>query len=115
MVIIIITFMAGKSVELMLKLQIPMLILASLSILALIVGVFMGELHLPEWTPTCRTASGGFWVIFAVFFPGVTGFLAGIVLSGGLKEPARAIPRCTISSVLTGVSFIYVFLFNHHS
>ncbi|MCO6490907.1 MAG: amino acid permease, partial [Phaeodactylibacter sp.] len=108
-IIVIITFLAGRSAEIMLKLQIPMLILVSLSILALLAGVLTGELRAPEWTPSYRTEPGGFWVIFAVFFPGVTGFLAGIALSGDLKDPGVSIPRGTIASVITG-ALIYLLI-----
>jgi amino acid transporter len=108
-IILIITFLAGRSAELVLKFQIPMLILVSLSVLALIIGVFSHGLQVPEWTPSFRTEPGGFWVIFAVFFPGVTGFLAGIALSGDLKTPGKSIPQGTISSVLTG-TLVYIII-----
>lgn len=108
-IILLITFLAGKSAELVLKFQIPMLILVSLSLLALMIGVFSHGLQAPEWTPSFRTEPGGFWVIFAVFFPGVTGFLAGIALSGDLKTPGKSIPRGTISSVLTG-TLVYMII-----
>lgn len=48
-----------------------------------------------------------FWVVFAVFFPAVTGIEAGIALSGDLKNPARALPAGTIAAVLTGYA-VYV-------
>ncbi|MDX1617513.1 MAG: hypothetical protein R3224_01925 [Balneolaceae bacterium] len=109
-IIIIITFVSGKSAELVLKFQVPMLILVILSIVALMIGVFTNELRMPEMTPTYRTVpDGGFWVIFAVFFPGVTGFLAGIAMSGDLKTPGKSIKNGTINSVITG-TLVYLLI-----
>ena len=108
-IIIIITVVSSKSAGLALKLQIPIMAAVGLSIIALVGGVFTGGLRSPEWVPTYRTAPAGFWYVFAVFFPAVTGFTAGIGMSGDLKDPRRSIPRGTLLAVVTG-TLIYLFI-----
>ena len=49
----------------------------------------------------------GFWQLFALFFPAVTGILVGIGLSGELQDPKKQIPRGMISAIVS-TSIIYI-------
>ena len=41
--------------------------------------------------------------VFAIFFPAVTGFTAGIAMSGDLKNPKKDLPLGTIASISVGL------------
>ncbi|WP_347925939.1 hypothetical protein [Pontimicrobium sp. SW4] len=107
--IVIVTALSGKSAKLVLKSQIPIMIIVGASILALIIGVLSNDIHMPITEATYQTAPEGFWYVFAVFFPAVTGFTAGIGLSGDLKNPQKSIPKGTLGAVVSG-AIIYLII-----
>jgi len=59
----------------------------------------------PSWLTADVTSS--FTILLAIFFPSVTGIMAGSNRSGDLKDAQRSIPKGTIGAVLTTAT-IYI-------
>ena len=98
--------LASRGSEIALKAQLPLLFLVALSLLALIAGSAFNPL--PNPPPIAQsTGEVEYWVAFAVFFPAVTGVMAGLGLSGDLRDPRASIPRGSIAAVLLGFA-VYI-------
>ncbi len=50
-----------------------------------------------------------FIILFGIFFPAVTGFEAGVSMSGDLQNPKKSIPSGTISAIVIGL-VVYIAL-----
>jgi amino acid transporter len=66
------------------------------------VAVWDGDQLGQNWAPSAEGL--GFWLVFAIFFPAVTGFTQGVSMSGDLKDPARSLPMGTLLAV--GISTV---------
>ncbi|MFH1136559.1 MAG: amino acid permease [Pseudomonadota bacterium] len=87
------------------KTQYVIMSILGLSILVFMAGAaldFQWSTFHENWTPEYEANQRSFWDMFAIYFPAVTGIMAGVNMSGDLKNPARAIPRGTILAVLVG-------------
>jgi amino acid transporter len=98
-----------------LKIQYGILAILIVALLSFFTGWGSSGLVEPNLTPSF-TEGVNFWIVFAVFFPAVTGIEVGTSLSGDLKDPSRSIPLGTIASILvTAVIYFLVviwFAFN---
>ena len=79
------------------------------AIISFFIGGFLrwdNALLVQNWS--LPQTSIGFWVLFAIFFPAVTGFTQGVSMSGDLQDPGKSLPRGTFIAV--GVSLVIYIL-----
>ncbi|MBX2799430.1 MAG: hypothetical protein KTR31_17275 [Myxococcales bacterium] len=106
--LVLLTIITFVSTELAIKAQYWIL----LAIVASLVSIFMGGSEQVPLTPhLSKPLSGGqdATVLFGIFFPAVTGFTAGVNMSGDLRDPRRAIPLGTVVAIAVGL-VVYVAL-----
>ena len=79
------------------------------AIIISLISIFFGTNDFaPEAVPMLSTeGSVPLEVAFAIFFPAVTGFTAGIAMSGDLKDPKRSIPVGTLLAISVGL-LVYI-------
>ena len=108
--IVVLVVLAFISTSLAIKTQYYILAAIGLSLVSITVGFFINTDLAPE-TALIEPVKNGIplELVFAVFFPAVTGFTAGVAMSGDLKNPKKAIPIGTLSSIIVGF-VVYVVL-----
>ncbi|NJN82888.1 MAG: amino acid permease, partial [Caldilineaceae bacterium] len=88
-------------------LKIQYIVLAALG--AALVSFFAGgwDSFIPPTLTPEYSEGVSFWIVFAVFFPAVTGITVGASMSGDLKDPGKSIPLGTMASILV-TAIIYI-------
>ena len=115
LVVLVFAVIAYVGADFALKIQFFILAILVASLVSFFLGGWDSFIQ-PTTTPNYAPGVN-FWVVFAVFFPAVTGIEVGTSLSGDLKNPSRSIPRGTIASILvTAVIYLLVVVwFSLHS
>ena len=97
----LVTLITFISTNLAIKTQFFILFAIVLSLISILLG---GNINVPA-EPLLRPAptAAPFIVLFGIFFPAVTGFEAGVSMSGDLKDPKKSIPFGTIAAIAVGL------------
>jgi len=109
-IVVAVGALALRGANIALKAQIPIMALIAISLAALTAGS-LGSERVVGAVEIYRPPTPGFWVVFAVFFPAVTGIMAGLGLSGDLRDPIKSIPRGSLGAMLTGFAIYLVIPF----
>lgn len=114
--ILLVVVLAG--VKWVVKLQLLLLAILMLSVLDFLVGTFAHTDYSAGFTgyrtenmeknaPPKFSEGQNFFSVFGVFFPSATGVLAGINMSGDLKDPSSNIPAGTLAALgFSGMLYI---------
>ncbi len=109
-VLVLLALIAFISTSLAIKSQFFVLGAIALSLISIFLGfIFIEPSAMPDPSIVSAPHHVPIITIFAIFFPAVTGFTAGVAMSGDLKDPKKSIPKGTMLSIATGL-VVYILL-----
>lgn len=104
-VLFLVAVISYISTSLTIRTQYLIMAILAVSLLSVFVGRHDFDPGAPLLAPAGEVLP---WIVlFAIFFPAVTGFGSGVSMSGDLKNPNQSIPIGIISAILVGL-LIYV-------
>lgn len=95
----VLTALAFFSLKGALKVQVFIFVTIIASLVSLFLGGEARPIDPDTFIPN-PPATLGFWALFAIFFPAMTGVESSVSLSGDLKNPSKSLPLGTISALL---------------
>ncbi|MFH1529737.1 MAG: Na-K-Cl cotransporter [Pseudomonadota bacterium] len=98
-VLVVLTFLTMKSADMAIRIQYVIMAGIGLSLVSFFSGWSGGGVADVTWF---HEGEASFAMVFAVFFPAVTGIMAGVSMSGDLKDPRKALPLGTLLAILVG-------------
>ena len=104
-----VTIITLISTTLALRMQFVIMAAIVLSLVSILVGQHTYDAAAPALALPAAGGGVSLMVLFGIFFPAVTGFEAGVSMSGDLKNPKKSIPKGTIWAVTVGL-VVYIAL-----
>ncbi|WP_020530625.1 amino acid permease [Flexithrix dorotheae] len=100
LILIAVTTITFISTSLAIKTQYFIMAAIILSLISIIFG--QHEYQPTEPLISSNSSTVPLMVLFGIFFPAVTGFEAGVSMSGDLQDPKKSIPTGSISAIIVG-------------